>query len=102
MASIGASSSYPTDNNDNNDNNLKRFYEARAISFGIFVATLMLFFLPMFIWKAVGAMRIRRLIRGWDRADRASKPPNAFVPVWAVQPPTVFKSNCVSRQAYVW
>lgn len=82
------------DNTSSNDR-FQRIYEARAAMFGILVGTIMVFFLPMFIWKTIGALRIRRLLKGWAAVDRMGKSPNAFVPVWTVQSPTVFKSNCV-------
>lgn len=85
---------------DKDENKFDRIYQARAITFGILVGTILLFLLPIFIWKTVGALRIKRLLKGWEVADRAAKPPNAFVPVWTVQPPTVFKSNCVSIKLY--
>ena len=97
----------------------EHFYRARAVSLAVFIGTFILFWAPMLIWKALvrifplnlivglwltlysvvahqGKRRLRKLTEGWEKVDRASKPPSAFVPVWKAKLPTVFKSTCVS------
>ncbi|KAH8118917.1 hypothetical protein DFH11DRAFT_1685957 [Phellopilus nigrolimitatus] len=71
------------------------FFEARAVSIAIFIATILLFWAPMLIWKGIGKMRVRSLLSGWERTDRMNKGPSAFIPIWMVKHPTVFKSTCI-------
>ncbi|KAL5523494.1 hypothetical protein ACEPAG_7667 [Sanghuangporus baumii] len=73
----------------------EHFYRARAVSFAVFIGTFVVFWAPMLIWKALGKRRLRKLTQGWEKVDRAAKPPSAFVPVWKANMPTIFKSTCI-------
>ncbi|PAV18431.1 zf-cchc type zinc finger [Pyrrhoderma noxium] len=71
------------------------FFEARAVSFAVFIGTILVFWMPILIWKGIGKRRVRKMLADWERADRATKAPGAFVPVWSVKTPSVFKSTCI-------
>ncbi|KAI5118235.1 hypothetical protein M0805_008871 [Coniferiporia weirii] len=73
----------------------EQFLQARAVSFGVFVGSIILFAAPMFIWKAIGKRRVRSMLANWEKVDRTMKGSSTFVPVWSVKVPTVFKSTCI-------
>lgn len=73
----------------------ERFFEARAIGSAVFLGTILFFWLPMYLWKAIGKRRMRAMLSRWARADQATKGPSTFVPVWTVKCPTVFKSTAI-------
>ncbi|EJD02632.1 uncharacterized protein FOMMEDRAFT_133902 [Fomitiporia mediterranea MF3/22] len=79
----------------NEQHTAEHYFEARFVSFAVFVGTFIFFWAPVLIWKAIGKRRLRNLTSAWERSDRASRPPSGYVPVWKAKMPTVFKSTCV-------
>lgn len=83
----------PTDR----DQELKDFYNARAVSFGIFIGMIALFYLPVILWKAIGRRRMTVLLNRWALQDERTRGTMTFVPRWTVQIPSIFKSTSVVR-----
>ncbi|KDQ57511.1 hypothetical protein JAAARDRAFT_35225 [Jaapia argillacea MUCL 33604] len=69
--------------------------KARAIGFGIFVGIIPLFFLPIVIWKYIGARRVRTMLQDWAKEDRVLRGPTVSLPVWKVKTPGVFRPSIV-------
>jgi len=66
------------------------FFDLRLVTMAFFVATLILFFIPMWVWKQIGKRRVNILLRNWAGADRMNLGINAALPVWRVVTPGVF------------
>ncbi|KZT56609.1 hypothetical protein CALCODRAFT_313349 [Calocera cornea HHB12733] len=64
--------------------------ELHAIGFAIFVGICLLFWSPLVIWKAIAAMRVRKMMHGFEREDAARQPNVANRPHWNVYLPGVF------------
>ncbi|QRV79264.1 hypothetical protein RhiJN_07279 [Ceratobasidium sp. AG-Ba] len=71
------------------DRSNETFYEARAAGFGIFVAVMVVFWVPLAVWKFIGAAKMRAQLRQWDTYDRANAS-GRFVPEWKVEMPGIF------------
>jgi len=86
-------------NNDPNDEeqNLRDFYNARAISFGIFIGMIALFYLPITVWKWIGRRRMTVLLNRWAYNDENMRGTMTFMPRWTVQMPSIFKSTTIVR-----
>ncbi len=86
-------------NNDPNDEeqNLRDFYNARAISFGIFIGMIALFYLPIIVWKWIGRRRMTVLLNRWAYNDENMRGTMTFMPRWTVQMPSIFKSTTIVR-----
>lgn len=65
------------------------FYEARAAGFGIFVMVLVIFWVPLAVWKWIGVAKMRGQLRQWETYDRANAS-GRFVPEWKVEMPGIF------------
>ncbi|KII92579.1 hypothetical protein PLICRDRAFT_37349 [Plicaturopsis crispa FD-325 SS-3] len=68
------------------------YFLARAVSFGVFVGSLLLFYVPMGIWKYVGHKRVNRMVQGWMKEDQNTSG-GASVPSWRVRTPGVWNSR---------
>ncbi|EIN11317.1 hypothetical protein PUNSTDRAFT_42619 [Punctularia strigosozonata HHB-11173 SS5] len=79
--------------NDNREGEVKFFFEAKAVSFGILVGTLLLFWLPMAIWKFIGNRQVNAIVHKWEREDRATMGPGAVIPTWKVKTPGVMNMS---------
>jgi len=79
----------------NSSEKSQKAFEARLISFGIFIGVAILFWTPLVIWKMVGRRRMSNLVRRWAEADVLARGPGAFVPMWWVQAPGIFDSRTV-------
>ncbi|KAF4598565.1 TRAPP subunit bet5 [Pleurotus pulmonarius] len=66
---------------------------ARGIGIGIFAGTALLFFIPVFVWKLIGRMQVRRLLQHWIVEDRVMLDQTQFIPKWAVKPSSVFRDS---------
>jgi hypothetical protein len=69
--------------------------EARFLSVGIFVGLVLLFFVPLAVWKFIGQRRANAMVGRWNRQDKMERSPNGFIPTWRVQMPGVFSSRCI-------
>jgi len=69
-------------------------FEARGISFAIFVVMVLFFLLPIAIWKYIGRKEVNSLLKKWEKADRVGR---GSVPmsVWTVKTPGIFRSNII-------
>ncbi|KAJ6586979.1 hypothetical protein DFH09DRAFT_1142165 [Mycena vulgaris] len=73
---------------------IRHAYEARGISFAIFVVMILLFLLPLAVWKYIGRKEVNLMLKKWERADqngRGSVPMSA----WTVSTPGVLRSNII-------
>jgi len=57
-------------------------HQTRLISAAIFIGIVLLFFIPLGIWKSIGQARLTKLINQWQAEDARSRAPGTFVPVW--------------------
>ncbi|OBZ67214.1 hypothetical protein A0H81_12853 [Grifola frondosa] len=73
-------------------NESDRYWQARAASFGVLFAVLLVGFLPILVWKHVGKNRVNAMLRKFSEEDRAMRGPNADVPVWGIKMPGLGKS----------
>ena len=80
----------------NSSEKSQKAYEARLISFGIFIGVAILFWAPLVIWKMIGRRRMSDLVKRWAEADVLARGPGAFVPMWWVQTPGIFDSRTAS------
>ncbi|EJU04476.1 hypothetical protein DACRYDRAFT_21007 [Dacryopinax primogenitus] len=64
--------------------------ELHLIGFGIFVAVCFLFWTPLAIWKGVGALKVRKVIEGFQREDAARQSSQAARFHWKVHLPGIF------------
>lgn len=91
--------------------------EARALSFGIFIAVALIFFLPMLAWKYIvrsrlvrykhlnlmytilpqGHLQVQRLLSKWAKADRMTRGQNVPLPTWKVKTPGLLRDIIVSH-----
>jgi hypothetical protein len=83
------------DDNFNEGDFEKKLWEARGISFGIFFGMMLIFWVPMFIWKSIGRKNMSMLLSGFEKQDRSMHPTGTFVPLWKVQAPGVFNSSTI-------
>jgi len=75
----------------NPQDEVARFWEARGISSGVFFGLMLLFILPIAVWKFIGQRRVNTMLAGWakeDRILRGSAPQNV---TWKVKAPGVFR-----------
>jgi len=79
-------------NNGLNRDNEVKFSELRFITFGIFIAVLLLAWGPLVIWKGVGRHRVRSIIREWSQIDALAKNKGLFVPIWTATLPSGYSS----------
>lgn len=75
----------------NPDRPKETFFEARAAGFGIFIAVLVVFWMPLVVWKLIGSARMRAQLRQWEMYDRANAS-GRFVPEWRVEMPGIFST----------
>jgi len=71
------------------------FLKARAITGAIGVGLILLFAVPMIIWKAIGRKQVNRLLQQWARSDQALVGNSGPIPVWKVRTPGVFSDSTV-------
>ncbi|KZT28955.1 hypothetical protein NEOLEDRAFT_1128440 [Neolentinus lepideus HHB14362 ss-1] len=74
-----------------NNHDADRFIEARWITFGVFVGLMLLFILPISIWKFIGQRRVNKMLAGWAKEDRVLRGTNNQLPTWKVKTPGVFR-----------
>ncbi|KAG7098636.1 hypothetical protein E1B28_000553 [Marasmius oreades] len=68
--------------------------EAKAILFGIFIGTILVFLLPIALWKLMGRTHVNRMTKRWTDADRQQFGQNA-APQWRVKSPGIFRNSIV-------
>lgn len=69
-------------------------FEARGISFAIMVAIMVLFLVPISIWKYLGHRAVNRMIQQWEKADLAARSGDPR-PNWKCKTPGIFRSNII-------
>ncbi|KAJ7703139.1 hypothetical protein B0H17DRAFT_1041903 [Mycena rosella] len=69
-------------------------FEARGISFAIFVAMVLFFLLPIVIWKYIGHKEVTSMLKKWENADQNGR---GSVPMsmWSVKTPGVWRNNII-------
>jgi len=72
-----------------------KYFAARAIGFVIFLAALMLFWSPVFVWKRIGKGRVNTLLATYAGADAARPVNSGFVPQWKITTPGVFSTHTI-------
>ncbi|KAH9041119.1 hypothetical protein EDB84DRAFT_1559732 [Lactarius hengduanensis] len=68
-------------------------YQARWISTAILLGIVLVFLIPLGIWKSVGQARLTRLIKQWEDEDARSRAPGTFTPVWKAKLPAALSSH---------
>lgn len=61
--------------------------QAKLISFGMAIATLLFVFTPLFLWKYMGKRRVQQLLLQWTQEDIKTIPPYLSLPVWNASNP---------------
>jgi len=79
---------------ENNAGSSKAF-AARALGLVIFLASLFLFWLPVYIWKLIGRRRVQALLNRYSAADAARPPASGFIPKWSMNTPGVFTTQTI-------
>ncbi|KAF7376195.1 Arginine methyl transferase [Mycena sanguinolenta] len=76
------------------DPSVGHVYEARAISFAIFVGLVIFFVAPIAVWKYIGQMQVNALLLKWRKADATGR---GSIPMstWKVKTPGLVRSNIV-------
>jgi hypothetical protein len=64
--------------------------EARWITFGIYIVGILIWLLPIGIFKSIGKRRISSHLAKWNTQDRASNPSAPAIPIWRVSLPGPF------------
>jgi hypothetical protein len=72
---------------------LNRYWKARLISLGTWAALMILFFVPMHIWKNKGKKEVQAMVNKWDAEDRAVRTAGAPLPTWKVKSFGVMSKN---------
>jgi len=67
-------------------------FEARAISFALFVGMVILFLLPLAVWKYIGRKQVNAMLKKWEKADGS-----AAKSIWTVKTPGIFRSSIILR-----
>jgi len=69
-------------------------FEARGISFAIFVAMVLFFLLPIAIWKYIGRKEVNAMIKKWEKADKMGRG-SLPMSTWTVKTPGIFRSSII-------
>lgn len=70
-----------------------RVWKARLISLAVWVALMLLVFVPMHLWKKKGKTEVNMMIQKWEAEDRAVLPPGAPYPTLKMKMPGVISKN---------
>ncbi|KAH8988027.1 hypothetical protein EDB92DRAFT_1873397 [Lactarius akahatsu] len=62
-------------------------YQARWISTAILLGIVLVFLIPLGIWKSAGQARLTKLIKQWEDEDARSRAPGTFKPIWKAKLP---------------
>jgi len=79
---------------NDSDPTVANVYEARAISFALFVGMVIFFLVPIVVWKYIGQREVNALLKKWEKADQTGR---GSVPMstWKVKTPGIVRSNIV-------
>ncbi|KAJ6625591.1 hypothetical protein B0H10DRAFT_2002069 [Mycena sp. CBHHK59/15] len=69
-------------------------FEARGISFAIFVGMVLLFLAPIAIWKYIGRREVSAMLKSWEKADQQGRGSVPMSP-WKVKTPGIFRSSII-------
>ncbi|KAJ7680382.1 hypothetical protein DFH06DRAFT_415456 [Mycena polygramma] len=69
-------------------------YEARGISFALFVGMVLFFLLPIIIWKYIGQRHVNTMLKKWENEDKLGRG-STPLSKWMVKTPGVARSNIV-------
>ncbi|KAL1696304.1 hypothetical protein GGG16DRAFT_108413 [Schizophyllum commune] len=70
-------------------------FHVREISLGIFLGMMLLFAMPMVIWKAIGQRHLNRTIQRWTQQDNQTLVPGTARANWSARLPRMFSSQIV-------
>ncbi|KAF5370650.1 hypothetical protein D9758_001992 [Tetrapyrgos nigripes] len=70
-----------------------RLVEARLISMGLFIGVVLLFIIPIGIWKFIGYLKLKRMTDQWVKSDRMNFGQNAVS--WRVKTPSIFRDRLI-------
>ncbi|KAI9428569.1 hypothetical protein H4582DRAFT_640254 [Lactarius indigo] len=68
-------------------------YQTRWISTAILLGIVLVFLVPLGIWKSVGQSRLTTLIKQWEVEDARLRAPGTFTPVWKAKLPAAFSPH---------
>ncbi|KAK7053335.1 Arginine N-methyltransferase 2 [Paramarasmius palmivorus] len=68
--------------------------EANAILFGVFLGTLLLFLIPISVWKFIGHRQLSGLVQRWTKADQVEFGKNVACS-WTVKSPGMFRDGTI-------
>ncbi len=58
----------------------------------------LMFLIPLGIWKSVGQARLTKLIKRWEAEDARSRAPGTFAPVWKAKLPAALSQYTVRKK----
>ncbi|KAH7910600.1 hypothetical protein BJ138DRAFT_84659 [Hygrophoropsis aurantiaca] len=70
-------------------------WDARFISFGVTIATWLLFFMPVIVWKYLGQVRVRAMVAQWAKEDMKNSVSYTSLPTWKVSTPKIFRDGII-------
>ncbi|KAK7472825.1 hypothetical protein VKT23_000932 [Stygiomarasmius scandens] len=70
-----------------------RVVEARLITMAIFVGVILLFILPVAVWKFIGYRKLKHTTDQWVKSDRMNYGQNAVT--WKVKTPGIFRDRLI-------
>jgi len=76
-------------NNDSRQHAFDSAIQARYITLGIFIALVLLLWVPPTVWKYIGNRRVNAQLNRWAAQDNAANP-HGFNPLWRVEIPGTF------------
>ncbi|KAH7888752.1 hypothetical protein F5I97DRAFT_746970 [Phlebopus sp. FC_14] len=80
--------------NTGNNSDANVWY-ARFISLGVTIATWVVLFFPVTLWKYMGKVRIKKILARWSQDDIRTIPPYAAGPEWRLTPPGLFRDAII-------
>jgi len=71
------------------------FIRARALTGAISLAIILIFTVPMLIWKFIGRRHVTRSLQQWARSDNTLAGNSGMIPTWRVRTPGIFSDNTI-------
>lgn len=68
-------------------------FAARVVSVLIFLAVVLMMWMPIFIWKRIGTRRVRLLLASYATADESRVPRPPFIPKWTMSTPGIINMD---------
>ncbi|KAL4243975.1 hypothetical protein ABKN59_010050 [Abortiporus biennis] len=73
---------------------IDRVWQARLVGFGSWVAIVLLYTMPLVIWKCTGRNKVNQMLKSWGNEDRAaSSASDVEVPTWRLKYIGIFSTT---------